>query len=144
MLTRLKLVYLGKAAHGDELAFLFDPHDVFGNRIETQLTTKRDKNARKNLINLIQNFAYFNSNSSNFKLDNTIVNPFSAQNSNFIKISDKVDFEKNFRFCQLSVFAVPLKSAQKTSCAFLSDGLKSLPAIPKIGGVLSGKPLGFK
>jgi carboxylesterase type B len=136
----------GKTAHGDELGFLFGINDVFGRKINgSQLNSARDMNARKNFIELIQNFAYFNSNSSNFKLGGKIVNSFSAQSSNFIKVSEKIDLDQNFRFCQLSIYGAPLKSAQKVSCDFIADGLKKLPVVPKnIGGIFSGKPIGFK
>ena len=132
----------GKAAHGDELGYLFEVNDIWGNKINgTSLKSSRDKKARQNLISLIQNFAYFNANSSNFKVGNQIVSTFSAQATNFIKVSEKLGFEKNFRFCQLSIYGAPLKSAQKVSCDFLVDGLNKISMLPKVenfGGLFRG------
>lgn len=132
----------GKTSHGDELGFLFEINDIWGNKINgTSKKSSRDKKARQNFITLIQNFAYFNANSSSFKVGNQIVSAFSAQASNFIKVSEKLDFEKNFRFCQLSLYGAPLKSAQKVSCEFLVDGLKNFATLPKVenlGGLFRG------
>lgn len=127
-------------AHGDELGFLFDINDVFGNKINgTSLKSTRDKNARKNFIEIIQKFAYFNSNVTEYKVGNNIFSPFRAASSNFIKISEKIELEKDFRFCQLSLWGAPLQASQKISCEFLSEGLKKISLVPKLGpGMLGG------
>lgn len=122
----------GMVAHGDELGFLFDIHDIYGNRINsTELKSPRDQKARKNFIEMIIKFAYINSTESEFKLSDQILAPFRADGSHFIKVSDKFSFDKDFRFCQLSMLGAPLKATQKISCEFLSEGLKKIPSIPK-------------
>lgn len=127
-------------AHGDDLRFLFDIFDVFGYKINsTNLTTPRDKKARKNFIDLIVNFAYINGSQQELKLDDRIISPFRADASHFIKVSEKISLDKDFRFCQLSMWGAPLKASQKISCEFLSEGLNKIPQIPKAKDIFGGK-----
>lgn len=136
----------GLTAHGDELGFLFDVYDVFGNKIDgTSLTSARDRKARKNFMEVIVKFAYMNSSHAELSVADQVFKPFRADASHFIKVSEKISLEKDFRFCQLSLWGAPLKASQKISCEFLSEGLKSfpLPSNP-IAGVMGGKKtLGF-
>lgn len=135
----------GLIAHGDELGFLFDIYDVFGNKINgTSLTSTRDKKARKNFMDVIVKFAYMNSSHTELDLNGQVFKPFRADASHFIRVSEKVSSEKDFRFCQLSLWGAPLKASQKISCEFLSEGLKKLP-LPSnsLSGMIGGKTLGF-
>ncbi|CRL03013.1 CLUMA_CG016166, isoform A [Clunio marinus] len=122
-------------AHGDDLGYLFDIHDVFGNRINaTTIKSTRDIRARQNFIEMIVKFSYINSTLSEFKLNNQILIPFSTDASHFIKVSDKFSIDKDFRFCQLTMLGCPLKAIQKVSCHFLSEGLriaKKIVSAPK-------------
>lgn len=123
LLKPLPLVSRGemknKVAHGDELGFLFNIRDVFGNKINgTELTTEDDKRTRQNFVELITNFAYLNSEKSELRLKNQIIKPFRADSSNFVKISEKISLDKDFRFCELSLLGVPLKATQKITCDF--------------------------
>lgn len=132
----------GMSAHGDELGFLFDVYDVFGNKAEDgELKTARDKKARKNFMELIVKFAYLNTTQSEFKINDQLITPFKADANNFIKVSENFGFLKDFRYCQLSLWGAPLKASQKVSCEFLSEGLKKLPMVPNTG-ILSGNPFG--
>lgn len=132
----------GESAHGDELGFLFNVCDVFGNQINnTELKSERDQKARKNFINMIVKFAYMNSSQAQFSLNDQVIAPFRADASHFIKVSEKLSLEKDFRFCQLSLWGAPLKATQKISCEFLSEGLKKLAIIPKpreVPGLITG------
>lgn len=136
-----------KTAHGDELGYLFEVNDVFGNKISTQFPkSARDKNARKNFIEIIQQFAYLNSSATDFKIGDKILKPFRTDATNFVKISEKLDVAKDFRFCQLKLWGVPLEATQKLSCEFLSEGLKKVSMVPKIkntAAVLGGNKFGF-
>lgn len=136
-----------KIAHGDELGYLFEVKDVFGNKIGAQtLKSKRDKEARKNFVEIIQQFAYLNSSAKEFKIGDKVLSTFRADATNFIKISEKLDVTKDFRFCQLKLWGVPLKETQKLSCAFLSEGLKQIPLVSKIrnfGEVTGGSKFGL-
>lgn len=137
LLKPLPLVSKGNSnrssAHGDELQYLFDIYDVYGNRINgTELKTQRDQQARKNFIDLIVKFAYLNTSSSVFKLGDQVLAPFRTDDSSYIKISDKFSFEKDFRFCEMSLWGAPLKASQKITCEFLREGLKKISQAPKI------------
>lgn len=127
----------GTTAHGDELGFLFDVYDVFGNRINgAELRTPRDKKTRRNFIDLIVKFAYINSTEQQLKLNDQILSRFQAEATNFVKISESISIEKDFRFCQLSLWGAPPKATQQVSCKFLSEGLNTLtkPLPGLIGG----------
>jgi hypothetical protein len=91
---------------------------------------------------MIIKFAYMNSSKTELKLSDEVLAPFHADATQFIKVSDKLSLDKDFRFCQLSMWGAPLKSTQKISCEFLSEGLKNVPQLPKakdITGMLGGK-----
>jgi hypothetical protein len=129
----------GFVAHGDELSFLFDAHDVYGNRINgTELKTQRDKDARRNFIKLILQFAYLNSTDSQLSLNEQTLQTFQPDSTSFIRVSDKLAFDSNFRFCQLSMLGTAFKATQKVSCEFLSESLKKLPLVAKASDVISG------
>lgn len=139
----------GTVSHGDELGYLFDVHDVFGNKINgTSVNSPRDVKARESFMRLITKFAYMNATSGDFSLNDQITPAFRADGGSFIKVSDTLSFEKDFRFCQLSMFGAPLQSSRKITCEFLAEGLKKLPApFQKAkevgGGLLKGSKLGF-
>jgi hypothetical protein len=108
-----------KVAHGDELGYLFNIRDVFGNKINgSELKSEEDKKTRQNFIDLIISFAYLNSDKSELHIKNEIIKPFRADSSNFVKISNKISIDKDFRFCELSLLGVPLKATQKITCDF--------------------------
>lgn len=88
-------------AHGDELAYLFDAHDVFGRPIAPLETLDpEDAKVREIFSNLITQFVYLNSsqakggdakNKSPFQI-------FKSDESNFIRIGHtKATLEKDFR-----------------------------------------------
>lgn len=116
------------------------------------MKTDRDKKARKNLINLIVKFAYFNE-SQGLKVTDKIMSSFGADKNSYISIGEEMGVESDFRFCQLSMYGASLKSAQKISCKFLADGLQNLKnvqnavkSVPSsVGDVVSGnfKKIGF-
>ena len=132
----------GMTSHGDELGFLFDAHDVFGNKInESSVKSSSDEKVRKNFMELITRFAYLNATNNEFKLHELTLSPFRTEGSNFIQVSEKVSLGKDFRFCQLSLLGAPLQASQKITCEFLSENLKKLSMIPNVkdlGGLLGG------
>lgn len=107
-----------------------------------QLKTTRDHTARKNFIDLIAKFAYFNG-SQEFKLSDKIISTFSLDKSPFINVGETVGIEKDFRFCQMSLWGAPVKAAQKTTCEFLSDGIGNLnKAVQSAPTAVVGKVFG--
>jgi carboxylesterase type B len=135
----------GFVAHGDDLAYLFDAHDIYGNRInESELKSPRDQEVRNNFIKIIHSFAYMNDTQNQLTIGNQILSAFRTDSTSFIKISKGIEIEKNFRFCQLSVLGAPLKATQEMSCKFLSENLKRLSQVPKLNEVISGNNNGKK
>lgn len=129
----------GFVAHGDDLVYLFDAHDIYGNRInESKLKSSSDEEVRNNFIKIIHSFAYINNSQQQLSIDNQILSSFRADSTSFMKISKGITVEKDFRFCQLSVLGAPLKATRDISCKFLTENLKILSAVPKINEVLSG------
>lgn len=138
----------GKVAHGDDLGFLFNICDVFGKRINgSELKSQEDKQTRKKFVELLTNFAYLSESKKEFSVGGAILKPFRADETNYIKISNKMKLEKDFRFCELSLWGAPLKSAQKITCDFsktltsqitkvgdaAGDVVKSINPLNKIG-----------
>lgn len=136
----------GFIAHGDELPYLFDAHDVFGKRIEgIEFESERDKEARKNLIKFIAKFAHLNESHSQMSLNGQVLGSFVADSTNFMKISNVIGVDTNFKFCQLSMLGAPFQAKQKISCEFLSENIKKVPLVPKANEIISGsgKKLGI-
>lgn len=148
LVSKNKAEAKGKVAHGDDLGYLFNICDVFGNRINgSEPKTKEDKETRRNFIELLTSFAYLSDAQPDFRLGSSLLKPFRSDSTNFIKISDKLTFEKDFRFCELTMWGAPLKATQKITCDFsktvtsqiskvadkTSDVLHSMNPINKLG-----------
>uniref|UniRef100_A0A182R0P7 Carboxylesterase type B domain-containing protein n=1 Tax=Anopheles farauti TaxID=69004 RepID=A0A182R0P7_9DIPT len=133
----------GLVAHGDELGILFDTHDVHGNPVESAaLRSAKDMNARKSFASFIAKFAYLNM--SSMHQDN-VFKSFSSKGTPFVKISDKISTDSDFRFCQLSIWGAQLEALKSLSCSFLGEGLGSVSKvvgnvvpINKVSGLLFG------
>lgn len=81
-------------AHGDELAYLFDAHDIFGTNLTNASTLNQiDKKVRNNFSNLIAKFAYFNRDPKS----KDIFQQFKLEQSNFIRIGQESILDKDFR-----------------------------------------------
>lgn len=89
-------------AHGDELAYLFDAHDIFGKAISTTANTldADDAKVREIFSNLITQFV--NSNGGREKQgdakNKSLFQGFKSDESNFIRIGQtEASREKDFR-----------------------------------------------
>lgn len=87
-------------AHGDELAYLFDAHDIFGRSIAASQTLNTDDaKVREIFADLIRQFVYSNVGASDDSANGK--NPFHAfksDGSNFIRIGQTAATnEKDFR-----------------------------------------------
>lgn len=86
-------------SHGDELAYIFEPLDESGKSVEPEASST-DTRVRKSFVGLITKFAHGvdgakNNVSKLFNLFN--LQPFSLENNAFIKITDEIKLDKNFR-----------------------------------------------
>lgn len=90
-------------AHGDELAYLFDAHDIFGKPISTTANTLNadDAKVREIFSNLITQFVQMNGGGE--KQDDAktkgLFDGFKSDESNFIRIGQAgATHEKDFRY----------------------------------------------
>lgn len=138
-------------AHGDELGYLFDCNDVFGNPLtETRLTSQEDLKVRSNLIGMIVKFATdFSENTKIGQFTDNLFQSVTGKGTPFIKVDTDITTDSDFRFCELSLFGAPLSPLTSTSCEGLGNILStlqgSLGGITKtlgggtnLGGVLGG------
>lgn len=127
-------------AHGDDLGYLFEANDLFGEPIPgAKLTNEKDLKTRNNFISLLKKFANLNSNST--PGGDSIFQRFSGKGTPFIKITDKLDILNNFRFCELSLWGAPLQAIQSTTCQGLFKGLGIVTGtLDKVTGDLT-KPI---
>lgn len=81
-------------AHGDELAYLFDAHDIFGkNLTNANDLDESDQQVRNTFSKLLVNFAYLN----HTKKTDTF-KEFKSDQSNFIRIGKEAVLDKDFRY----------------------------------------------
>lgn len=84
-------------AHGDELGYLFDLSDVFGNPLEGRtVMSKEDQQVRSRFARVITEFVSLSKNASGGDL---FKSPFS-KGSSYIQISGKLEIKSDFR-CKL-------------------------------------------
>lgn len=84
-------------AHGDELAYIFQPLDEEGRSLNESDISQTDKKVRDSFVSLIAKFAH---ELSPVKIENastSVFNKFNQEDGPFIKIGDEITIEKNFR-----------------------------------------------
>lgn len=117
-------------AHGDELIYLFDAFDLFGNPIvEAKLNTEKDQSVRETFVKIIAEFARFREDSPPKKQG--LFSIFSSKGSPFIKIGENVVLENDFNFCGLSILGATPVAVSTKSCSGLADGLKGITGLTK-------------
>lgn len=126
-------------AHGDELAYMFNVNDIYGNSLQDAgLKTAEDLRVRKNFIGMLVKFA------TTFKEDDTkpssvtdgIFKVAGNKGTPFIKVSTDIAAGNDFRFCQLSLMGASLEPLTSTTCKGLG-GLLS-PITNVVGGLTGG------
>ncbi|KAJ0177681.1 hypothetical protein K1T71_006554 [Dendrolimus kikuchii] len=95
-------------AHGDELAYIFEPLNPNGKFMDNNVSST-DANVRDNFVSLISKFAH-NTNQKDGKGSFDILGlsgllPFSqGGNEQYLKIANGISVEKDFRFCQMGIW----------------------------------------
>lgn len=147
-----------KVSHGDELGYLFDACDIFGNPINEskvlckflklfnnfihsltslQLETKDDLAVRDSFTKMISEFAAMTDDQPP-KEDGGIFQMFSPKDNSFIKIDREISVDKDFRFCELSLWGAKLDALKTTTCKMLTDNVLNVNDLTgSLGGVLS-------
>lgn len=92
-------------AHGDELAYLFEPLDNDGNSLNEDVS-ETDAEVRKSFVGLFAEFArnLGENKTSDGKLFGFI--PYSMKEEQYLKIGDKITLDKNFRFVFLLIIKI--------------------------------------
>nr|AID61343.1 esterase [Calliphora stygia] len=132
-------------AHGDELGYMFDCNDIFGNPLpETRLTSEEDLKVRSNLIGMITKFAKnFKEDSKIGQFSDNLFKSVTGKGTPFIKVDTDISADSDFRFCELSLFGASLSPVTSTSCEGLGSVLSSLQgSLGGVGKVLGGDNLG--
>jgi len=110
--------------HGDEIGYMFDANDIFGNPLEeTRLTSAEDLKVRHNLIDLLVKFA--NRDKEDTK-GSSLFQSVTGKATPFIKIDTNLETSNDFRFCELSVLGASLSPLTSTTCAGLGNVLGQL------------------
>ncbi|XP_028161955.1 liver carboxylesterase 2-like [Ostrinia furnacalis] len=117
-------------SHGDELAYIFEPLDASGKSVEPA-ASQMDARVRKSFVGLITKFAHDVGEAKNkSKLFN--ITPFSLDTNSFIKITDEVKMDKNFRFCQMGFWGNMVDRIAGSLCSNEIKELLKLSFIPKV------------
>ncbi|XP_013161548.1 PREDICTED: carboxylesterase 3 [Papilio xuthus] len=114
-------------SHGDELAYIFEPLDESGNPLGLDVSNT-DHRVRDSFVGLISKFAHNLGPSANQSKTFGFM-PFSQDNDQFLKISDKITVDSNFRFCQMGLWG---NMADRISGAFCTEFLGRLLNLPKL------------
>ncbi|XP_023943805.1 carboxylesterase 3 [Bicyclus anynana] len=128
-------------AHGDELAYLFEPLDDEGRSVAGDISSS-DEKVRESFVSLIAKFAHSKTETNTSKTDkNDVANLFgflpsySGDSDQFLKIGNKISVDKNFRFCQMGLWG---NMADRITGAFCKNLLGSLLDPSKLVGTATG------
>ncbi|KAH8419290.1 hypothetical protein KR222_004127, partial [Zaprionus bogoriensis] len=115
-------------AHGDELGYMFDANDIFGNPLpETRLTSADDLKVRRNLIDMLVQFARRQEGGKGGgSAVSQLFQSVTGGGTPFIKVHTELKAASDFRFCELSVLGASLSPLSSTSCAALGNLLGQL------------------
>lgn len=88
-----------KVAHGDDLVFLFEPRDIFGNPIGNLSISfsPEDEKIRQGFTDMIAQFTKMDTSDEGNSTTSDLFKPFSHKNLPFIEISNKIALKENFR-----------------------------------------------
>ncbi|CAH0551297.1 unnamed protein product [Brassicogethes aeneus] len=103
--------------HGDDLNYLFEANDIFGNPIENnEIMNEDDRKVREVFTQMIADFAR----TGKPIINNKEAPPFSATKNNFIQIKPKPQLSDSFRFCQMALWCNIAERLKSSSCQFLN------------------------
>ncbi|XP_067624204.1 carboxylesterase 1D [Eurosta solidaginis] len=130
-------------AHGDELGYMFNVNDLFGNPIpEAQLSGDADLKVRTNLIGMLVKFAksFGNGDKTEGTTEDSLFKSVTGDGIPYIKVDTELSADSDFRFCELSVLGASLTPLTSTSCQSLAGLLTPLTGVvgDRLGGMLGG------
>lgn len=103
--------------HGDELAYLFELNDIYGNSLEAKDLTlsEDDQKVRDIFTQMIADFAK----TGKIHLEDKEVQPFSSKKNNFIQIKPIPVLGTDFKFCEVAIWCNLADRLKNTACSFL-------------------------
>uniref|UniRef100_A0A1A9ZJ64 COesterase domain-containing protein n=1 Tax=Glossina pallidipes TaxID=7398 RepID=A0A1A9ZJ64_GLOPL len=134
------------AAHGDELGYMFDCNDIYGNPLpETRLTSADDLRVRNNMIDMIVRFASASgqNETTGSSFTDSIFKSVTGKGIPFLKVDTNLQTSNDFRFCELSVLGANLSPLTSISCEGLGSIFSSLTdTLGNLGKNLGGPDFG--
>lgn len=127
-------------SHGDDLAYVFDVNDIYGNSLESNniQLSQEDQKVRDIFTQMIADFAK----TGKVNLQGKQVQPFSAEMNNFIQIKPKPVTANNFKYCEMALWCNLAERLKSTTCSFLQAFDTQIKNVEKvIGGVIQGTNL---
>lgn len=133
--------------HGDELAYLFDVNDIYGNSLESNMPLNEDdQKVRDIFTQMIADFAK----SGRIHLQEREVQPFSSKMNNFIQIKPKPILANDFKYCEMALWCNIAERLKSTACSFLQAFNTQIKNVEKVvgevlqgGDILGGASNGF-
>lgn len=128
-------------AHGDELSYLFDPHDIEGKALLSEKEeNEEDNKVREIFTQMITDFARF----GKLKLGDQDVKPFSISDNNFVQITPNPKIASGFRYCEMGLWLGLAQRLQSNTCKLLKVlDIKNLPTNLGGGTQKVGETLGL-
>lgn len=126
-----------RVSHGDELAYIFDVNDIYGNSLESDNIplTEDDRKVRDIFVQIVADFAK----NGKVHLQDREVQPFSSKMNNFIQIKPKPVLANDFKYCEMALWCNLADRLKSTACTFLNAFETQIKTVEKvIGGVLPG------
>ncbi|XP_041968305.1 liver carboxylesterase 1F [Aricia agestis] len=117
-------------AHGDELAYLFEPLDDEGKPVGGAVSPS-DAQTRETFVGLFAKFAHNIRQNMNSTASKNIFGfpSFSSETEQYLKIGEKITVDKDFRFCQMGLWG---DMADRVTGAFCKNFLGELINLPKL------------
>lgn len=121
--------------HGDELAYIFELNDIYGNSLESSNVPlyEEDQRVRDIFTQMVADFAK----AGKVRLDEREVQPFSSKSNNFIQIKPKPVLANDFKYCEMALWCNLAERLKSTACSFLKAFDTQVKNVEKvISGVL--------
>lgn len=111
------------AAHGDDLGYIFEARHINGTILsEPEDLTEEDMKVREVFTKMIADFARH----GKIQVDDHDVPSFTGTNNNFLQINATPKVGKNFRFCEMALWAGLAQRLKDPLCQFISS-VKDVP-----------------
>nr|XP_022902159.1 esterase E4-like [Onthophagus taurus] len=105
-------------SHGDDLSYLFEPKNLDGTDFEEpEVMDDEDKKVRDIYTKMIADFVR----NGKLQVQNKLIPSFTSLQSNFVEISSNPTIEKDFRFCEMALWAGLAERLQSTTCQYLNQ-----------------------